>query len=113
MSGDAANRLVDEADFVLVMDVPRSVIAAVRGLPAAPGDPGLAGVWGMLDWAERTGVRLVNRFELRSAIGSTDLFAESATEMVKQAGARYPARSDPDRVDLMVWDGRLHTDRRK
>ncbi|HEX9623099.1 MAG TPA: hypothetical protein VF979_01870, partial [Streptosporangiaceae bacterium] len=110
MFGDAANRLGDEADFVLVMDVPRRVIAAVRGLPAAPGDPGLAGVWGMLDWAERTGVRLVNRFELRSAIGSTDLFAESATEMVKQAGPGYAAGSDLDRVNLMVWIGGLYTD---
>jgi len=98
--------------FALWTDVPRSMFEQARHTqPPVDGSPDrLADVREMLEWASRSGVRLIPIDEVFNAESPMQLQEIYRAEMIKRAGVGYAAASDILRMEILLRFGGIYTD---
>ncbi|MEV4615651.1 hypothetical protein AB0K43_24120 [Kitasatospora sp. NPDC049258] len=110
--GEAARRYAGRVDFVLWTDVPRERFERARATPPPPNgrrDP-LAYVRRLLDWAEHSGIRLVDIFEVFHRDAPMRLHRQAVLELAKQLPRGYASFGDLLRVELLERFGGAYVD---
>ncbi|MER8184888.1 hypothetical protein [Kitasatospora sp. NPDC094015] len=110
--GEAARRYAGRVEFVLWTDVPREQFEAARTTPPPPPgrrDP-LAYARRLLDWAGRTGVRLVQLHEVFHRDAPMRLHRQAVLELAKQLPRGYASFGDLLRVEILERFGGAYVD---